>query len=397
MNNIFDALEICLQELENGTDMEAVLARFPDLAGELRPILKASEKARSLSAAEPSEDAIRRGRARLMQRAAEMRESRVAPRKRVIPAFQRLALSFSLAALLLMSGTGLLNASASALPGESLYPVKRTWEGLRLLLIFNEEARKVLEDEFEDERLHEVNELLTEGRHESIQFAGIYMQVNGVDYISGVRVILPSSSQIPAHGSPVIISGQTNADGFVEIVSLDQLPEGSIVPMGTPIEVELENESASGNESPEANVRYYEIEGTLQTITTSTLVINGLTVHLDETSVEGELCPGIEVEAIGYTAEDGKFVITEIKAKGACSNDEGNGNANSNTNSNTNGSPEPKENENGNENENENGNENENENGNENENENKNENEKENENDDDDDGNDNDSNDNDND
>ena len=125
-----------------------------------------------------------------MQRAAEMRESKVAPRKRVIPAFQRLALSFSLAALLLLSSTGLLNASASALPGENLYPVKRTWEGVRLLLIFDKQARTLLEDQFEYERLHEVNELLTEGSDETIQFAGVFMGVIGVIYVSGVTVTL---------------------------------------------------------------------------------------------------------------------------------------------------------------------------------------------------------------
>ena len=54
MNNIFEVLEICLHEIENGADMETVLARFPKLANELRPILETSVKARNMSAAEPS-------------------------------------------------------------------------------------------------------------------------------------------------------------------------------------------------------------------------------------------------------------------------------------------------------------------------------------------------------
>jgi len=328
MNNIFDALEICLRELENGADMETVLARFPDLAGELHPILIASLKARSMSAPKPSRDAIRRGRARVLQGAAEMRQSRVGPRKRVIPVFQRLALSFTLAALLLLSGTGLLNASASALPGESLYPVKRTWEGLRLFLIFNEEAREHLEYQFENERLHEANELLVEGRHEIIQFAGIIMQVNGVTYVSGVPIILPAGMQLPANGAAVILSGRTNAQGFVEIITIELLPQGSVVPVGNPVEVELESDSGP---------RYYAMEGTVQAVSTTTLVINGLTVYLDNASIEGELCPGIQVEVKGYTAEDGRFIVTEVKAKGSCFSGSGdNGNVNSNSNSNTN-------------------------------------------------------------
>lgn len=365
MNNIFEVLEICLHEIENGADMETVLARFPKLANELRPILETSVKARNMSAAEPSPEAIRRGRARLMQRAAEMRESRVAPRKRVIPAFQRLALSFSMAAMLLLSGTGLVGASASALPGENLYPVKRTWEGLRLLLIFDQQARTLLEDQFEYERLHEVNELLVEGRHETIQFAGVFMQVNGVNFVSGVPAILPANLQIPANGAAVIITGRTNAQGVVEIISLNPLPDGSVVPVGNPIEVELENETNSndnegvengasndnGNNvlAPVATPQYYAMEGTLQAMSSTTLVVNDLTVYPDNARIEGELCTGARVEIKGYFAVDGRFIVTEVESKGSCptgNRDTGNGGSSSNSNSGSNDSSDSNDNSN---------------------------------------------------
>ncbi|HNO31643.1 MAG TPA: hypothetical protein PKI78_07630, partial [Anaerolineales bacterium] len=87
-NKLFDALEICLQEVEDGAEVEAVLAYYPDLASELRPILKTAAKARKMAAAEPAPEVVRRGRARVMQRAAELREVKLAPKsKRVIPAF----------------------------------------------------------------------------------------------------------------------------------------------------------------------------------------------------------------------------------------------------------------------------------------------------------------------
>ncbi len=349
MNNIFDVLEICLQEIENGADMETVIARYPNLAGELRPILETSMKARTMSNVEPSPEAIRRGRARVMQRAAEMRESRVAPRKRVIPAFQRLALSFTLAAFLLLSSTGLLSASASALPGENLYPVKRTWEGLRLLLIFDQQARTLLEDQFEYERLHEVNELLTEGRDETIQFAGVFMRVNGVTYVSGVPVTLPAKMQLPASGAPVVLTGQTNAQGVVEIVSLDLLPDGSVVPVGDPVAMEVEsnensndsgdsNNSNDNDEAPVPTPQNYAMEGTLQAISSTTLMVNDLTIYPDNAKIEGELCIGARVEVEGYFHTDGRFIVTKVDVKGSCStngsnNDNSNGSSSSNNDS----------------------------------------------------------------
>ena len=344
MTNVFDALEFCLREIEEGGEMETALARFPEYAEELRPILETSIKARAMASPEPSPELVRRSRARVMQHAAELREAKVAPRtKRVIPLFQRLAISFTLAAIFLMSGSGLLSASASALPGENLYPVKRGWESIRLFFIFDSEARSLLEHEFENERLHEANELLAEGRHEVIEFAGVFMQVNGAYYVSGLQVILPAGISLPSNGDAVVVTGRTDAQGFVEVITLQLLPAGSVVPTGSPIEMEVESDaneqatppaesnSGSENEAIQPTSKEYELKGTLEAVSTTSLVVNGMTVYLDQSKVEGQLCIGVEVEVKGYYVENGEFVVKEVKGKGECLN---NGSSGSSINSN---------------------------------------------------------------
>ena len=365
MNNLYDVLEICLQELENGADMESVLARYPDLASELRPILKASMDARVKSAAiaDPSPEAVRRGRAKVLQYASEMREQKVAPRKRMIPIFQRLAISFTLTALFLASGTGLVGASTTALPGENLYPVKRTWEDLRLFFAFDPDHKELLESEFESERLDEVGELLAAGRHETIQYSGVFMQVNGVMYVSGVKVLIPANLQVPANGTPVTITGRTNAQGFVEIESLELLPEGAVVPVGEPVEVEnesdsdsedgansnsgsaSENESGSGSaneaqgndssDTPEPSPQSFEMNATVESISETMLIANGQTFYLGNAKIDGELKPGASVEIKGYYAPDGSFIVTEVKVQDS-SSDGSNENSGSDSGSNSN-------------------------------------------------------------
>ncbi len=348
MTNLFDALEFCLQEMERGAEIESILARFPEHAEELRPILKTAAKAQQMAVVTPDADVARRSRAKVMQHAAELRESRVAPRRprNVIPLFQRLAISVGLAAFFLLSGSGLLSASASALPGEQLYPVKRGWENIRLFFIFDSEARTLLEDEFENERLHEVNELLADGRDEVIEFAGVFMQVNGIAYVSGLQVVLPSGMPVPANGQPVIVSGQTNAQGFVEVISLELLPAGSVVPAGNPIEMEIESSeeetspssetsSGSSNEATEVAPVEYEVSGILESISTSELVINGMTVYLGDYILEQAVCVGMEIEVKGYYAPDGRFIVQEAKGKGECSNGGASSGSNSNSNSNS--------------------------------------------------------------
>lgn len=323
MNNIYDALEICLQDLENGADLESVLARYPDLAGELHPILKASVMARARSVVAPSPDAVRRGRAKVMQRASEMREAKVAPRKRMIPLFQRLAISFTLATFFLASGTGLVGASSSALPGEHLYPVKRTWEDLRLFFTFDLDHKNFLESEFDSERLDEVGELIVEGRHETIQFAGVFTQLNGMDYVSGVPVLIPADLQAPVSGTAVIITGRTNAQGFVELETIDLLPDGVFVPVGQPVKVDMQSDSNSNSDPDKSSHDNFEVEGIVESLTDTTLVINGKTVYLDNPTVEGDLMNGVKVEIEGYYTQDGRFIVTtvEVESSGSRGND----------------------------------------------------------------------------
>ncbi len=346
MNNLFDALEICLQEVESGKDIESVLLRYPDLADELRPILKTAVKARKMSAPEPAPEVVQRGRARVLQHAAELREVKFAPRRRGIPVFQRLALSFALLLFLLVSGTGILSASASALPGERLYSVKRGWEKVRLFFIFDSEARELLADEFENERLHEVNELLSQGRLETIQFAGVFMQVNDKYYVSGVQVLLPANISAPQNGAPVIVSGRTNSQGFIEVTSIELLPIGSVVPPGAPIELETPPQATPAVPSVSeatATPMFISLQGTLQSISSTVLVINNMSVYLQNAQINGQLCIGASVTVKGYYAADGKFMVVEVTASGSCESTPSGSNSNSNNNSNENEGNAPNE------------------------------------------------------
>jgi hypothetical protein len=129
---LYEALEVCLNALETGVDVESALRLYPQLADELRPVLEASIQAKSLALPSVPGAAKQRGRARVLGHANEMRKAAIKPRQRwAMFAFPRLATSLAIALIFLLSGTGLVSASSGALPGDSLYPVKRSWEDLR--------------------------------------------------------------------------------------------------------------------------------------------------------------------------------------------------------------------------------------------------------------------------
>ena len=198
MNNLYEVLEICLQDMEQGADIETVLFRYPDLAEELRPILEASAGARSMAVAAPSGDVVRRNRAKVLQHAAQMRETKSKSSQRFwFASLRRFAVTLAVLAILFVSGTGLVGASSDTLPGDDLYPIKRTWEGLRLFFTFDGQAREALELEHETERLHELREVLAEGRSAEVDFNGLVMSQNGNEWVvAGVRVLISSETEI---------------------------------------------------------------------------------------------------------------------------------------------------------------------------------------------------------
>src|SRR5574338_774308 len=153
MSDLYEVLEVCLQESERGESLETVLFRYPHLAEELRPILESSVGAKSMASPAPSAEVVRRNRARVLQHAAQMREAKVRSSQRLwLASLRRIAVTLAVVTLLFVSGTRLVSASSTTLPGDNLYPVKRTWEGVRLLLAFNAQVRDALEVEHENER-----------------------------------------------------------------------------------------------------------------------------------------------------------------------------------------------------------------------------------------------------
>ncbi len=228
--NLFDALEICLQALNKGADLESCLALFPDYLDDLRPILTAAVQTKSIAVSDVPADVMSRGKERVLQAAAEMRErlapavasaSRDSRRKNIFGArFLRLAITTaSMFAFLLTGGTGLVNASSSALPGDKLYPVKRSWEGVQLFFVIDDNSKTVLRDEFEHKRVQEIEELYSEKRVAEVDFNGVVNSVaSDIWVVGGLNIAIDQNTRFSAEiltGSTVHVIGETD-DGVIK-------------------------------------------------------------------------------------------------------------------------------------------------------------------------------------
>jgi hypothetical protein len=250
MNNLYETLEICLQDIEKGADVESVLFRYPDLADELRPILEASAGAKRMAVPAPSPDVVRRNRAKVLQHAAQLRGGKARSSQRIwFASLRRIAVTFAVVTVLFVSGTGLVGASSNTLPGDNLYPVKRTWEGVRLLFTFDPLEREALESEHENERLHEVQEVLAAGRSTEVDFNGVVTTQHGNEWVvAGVRVLISGQTELRDQGitigSSVRVRGITQGDNTVLAERIRLLSSEENLP-----QVEDGHESEGGNEN----------------------------------------------------------------------------------------------------------------------------------------------------
>jgi hypothetical protein len=365
MNNLYEVLEICLQDIEQGADIETVLFHYPDLADELRPILEASVNARKMTVPAPSDEVVRRNRAKVLQHAAQMHETKVNPARRIwFASLRRLAVTLAVLAVLFVSGTGLVRAASTTVPGDNLYPVKRTWEDVLVAFTFNGQQRDALEIEHENERLQELQELFAEGRSANVDFAGSVTSQNGNDWVvSTIPVIISGQTEIRDQGigvgSAVRVKGQTRDNNVVLAERIELLPAGAKLP-DLPDEPEIERENHEGSnqqnvdnsgsgsdgevptveetKSPDLGFqpKNESLNGTVNLMEGNVWDVNGIPMDVSSAEIKGTPSVGASVKVEGYYDVNGVFVVKKIEFESSSSGTDTGSGTNDSSGSNSN-------------------------------------------------------------
>jgi hypothetical protein len=162
-----EILDQCLTLIQLGkASIPDCLQTYPEYAGFIEPLLLIALQVQSTLAPDDPNDAF--VAATKMRIVNQLRASRKAPQTvRVKPHRRRLfiprpamaAITLVCAFIMLISGFGVTSVSAKALPGDSLYPVKRSMEELRLLLTTSPTEDAKLLTEYMGRRLQEMEEL----------------------------------------------------------------------------------------------------------------------------------------------------------------------------------------------------------------------------------------------
>jgi hypothetical protein len=223
-DSLIDAFDDCLRAMEAGATLDAALARYPRLAAELRPMLLAARIAQPAEPTRVPRQSEEASRARFMARARELRQTR---RRSLAGWLAQISLAPRLAFAVLalgLGGFGVATASASSLPGDALYGLKRAAEQAQLSFT-PAGARPALESEFEQRRAEEVQALLDRQREAQVDFTGVVEARNGAQWIiRGLRVEVSAELQLGIGlGDRVRVTGNTQVDGSLRATRLEKL------------------------------------------------------------------------------------------------------------------------------------------------------------------------------
>ncbi len=172
--NFEHILEESLQSLRRGETPEAIAARYPEDEDRLLPLLKTADWVSHMPAPVPSERAKMDSKARLMQTLSQQKQTHQIEKKNVLADLGNLLLRQRAKGLILaglslvllfifVSSIGV--ASAQAVPGSWLYPVKLTIQEIHILLTFDTQSREQLMETYQAQRQMDIetaieNELL---------------------------------------------------------------------------------------------------------------------------------------------------------------------------------------------------------------------------------------------
>lgn len=210
---------------ERKEPVEDSLRGAPEAAAELLPLLETARKAAGRMAPEsPTPGFVKACEARLRRRIREAERKEARPRTFSFPALRRMpaaAAAFVLAAAVVLgSGWGVTAASATALPGDALFPVKRGVEQAELAFSTSATGDVALLAKFADRRLEEIEQLVQKSRPADLE-AGFAEYEQALDGLDAAMQRLPADA-----GLTQLEQIQSDLDRHAEVLTglRDQVP-----------------------------------------------------------------------------------------------------------------------------------------------------------------------------
>lgn len=160
-----DILDDCLARLSRGETPAQCLARYPDRAAQLEPLLRTASLARAATTMVPRPESKIRGKVQLRE---ALRESKPRRGFSFLSLMPRWALAVSVFLLLVAGGSGTVAAAGNSMPDGFLYPLKIATERVRLQMTVSDLGKAELYARLADRRITEIASMAEKGKPDKI-------------------------------------------------------------------------------------------------------------------------------------------------------------------------------------------------------------------------------------
>ena len=234
MTDRFEAiLDESISALQAGVSLEEILAEVPEYAAELRPMLYAA-----MLLADPNPALVPEERKLALKEEYLAQVATLPPkhptfseritaathiarkrltRKAVLSDF--LTISVTVVLTLMMAAAILAYTAQDSLPGDLLYGVKQATEQTRLFFTFDQSQQFQLREQFNQQRLDEINQLILLNRAAVVRFFGT-LETKGENLwvVEGFPIFLPEDADIDENiqeGDTVEVIGTLNSNNVM--------------------------------------------------------------------------------------------------------------------------------------------------------------------------------------
>lgn len=301
-----DAFEKCLELLAAGVALEECVKRYPEFTPAMQDLLVHAKNLYDLGDERIPTELMERSRKNLLTKAKSLRtdQSRdsgtrftifgthvkplIARLPKLAPLSSRLLIILGLTTLLILFSSGLVIASAKSLPGDSLYPVKRAVEDIRIHIVPIHDIRLEYENNYSHQRVVEVRRLIELERVQQISFEGILESIAGnIWMVSGIPVSINSNT--------TILSG---------------LPGTQSIETGSVIEVEGKTGSQDWVTANEIHLREYLYIGTVEKVNKNNWQISGNEINITSgTQIDPDIREGDDVTILLRSEDNGLYAL----------------------------------------------------------------------------------------
>ena len=213
-----DIFNECYERIIQGESFESCLARYPEHAAELEPLLRTALgftwRASSLK---PRPEFKHWARARLEGAQHYAKKQRQVEKPSPFSWRRSWAVAVAVILVILLTGSSTVAASSDALPDENLYPVKLATEQVRVAFAFSDQQKAEVHTQLAQTRATEIETMSNEGKTEAAAVAAerLATQLEQANYamakVESTRVKVTQPLTAPEQAAPTPVAPPTAA------------------------------------------------------------------------------------------------------------------------------------------------------------------------------------------